>query len=205
MRPQSGPGRQASPPCALPISALILALMTAQEQFLSHLPRIQDYARCRFRFLRPEAKAEAIAEVTAISWASYRQLTLDGREPEQFVPEIVKFACKHVAAKRKLTGQPKVNDILSERAHLKGIKVDRLGDNETPISYHDQTPPPDQAAFREMYTMLLESLPPKKKEVVEALAMGERPSEIADRLKISRSRVTQMRGEVQKAWERMGR
>ena len=67
------------------------------------------------------------------------------------------------------------------------------------------TLPPDQAAFREQYGMLLDGLGRRKRRVVEDLAAGGETKELAAQHNVSAGRISQIRREVEQTWKRIDR
>ena len=61
--------------------------------------------------------------------------------------------------------------------------------------------PAETAAFRIDFETWLESLPSNKQEFVTQLGKGETPSEVAQKYKLSRGRVSQIRTELAQSWE----
>ena len=64
-----------------------------------------------------------------------------------------------------------------------------------------QATPADIAAARIDVSAWLESLPPRSRRLAERLALGESTSDAARQLGVSRSRVSQLRRELHRAWQ----
>ena len=55
-----------------------------QEDFLQILPCVQQQAHCYFRHLGAEAREEAVAQATALAFATFRRLQERGKDPLAF-------------------------------------------------------------------------------------------------------------------------
>src|SRR5262245_37124236 len=63
--------------------------------FLHILPRIEGHGQVYFRHLKsPEAREEAIAEMTALCWRWFIRLHERGKNPDGFVSAFASFAAK---------------------------------------------------------------------------------------------------------------
>src|SRR4051812_158355 len=74
----------------------------AQRSFTEALPRIEGLASAYLKMRRSERKDEAIAEVVAMSWKAYRQLSLQGRDVQKLLGKIVLFSAKAVRSGARL-------------------------------------------------------------------------------------------------------
>ena len=62
------------------------------------------------------------------------------------------------------------------------------------------SPVPEQAAFRLDFPRWRASLRERERAVLDALASGERPTDVARRFRISNGRVCQLRTEFERGW-----
>src|SRR5262245_25856818 len=128
------------------------------ERFLCLLPRLQRHGRISFRDVKcPLKKEEAVAEVVALAWHWFRQLTRRGKDPSAFGSALATYAARAVKCGRRLCGQEKARDALSPVAQRRcGFTVRSLPatssqeGNGFDEALHDntQTPVPEQVAFR---------------------------------------------------------
>jgi hypothetical protein len=138
--------------------ASVLSLHALHAGFLTIWPRIERHGHIYFRHLRcPHQKADAIAEMVALSWSWYVRLAQRGKDATRFPSTLATFAARAVRAGRRVCGQEPAKDVLSptgQRRHH--FAVERLPDI-SPLSSNSltealcdntQTPPPEQAAFR---------------------------------------------------------
>ena len=88
--------------------------------FLSILPRIETYAKIRFRHLRcPGRRDDAVAETIAVAWKWYLRLNEKGKDVSGFVGTLADYAVRHVRCGRKLCGQEKSEEVFSPNAQMK--------------------------------------------------------------------------------------
>ena len=63
------------------------------------------------------------------------------------------------------------------------------------------TPIADQVAFRCDFPVWLESLTVRNRQIAQALAVGHRTGEDAERFRVSPGRISQLRREMQRSWK----
>src|SRR5271170_3457612 len=101
------------------MTATVVALPIAQLQsrFLAIRPRIETHARIFFRQVKSaDEKAERIAETLAIAWKWFVRLAQRGKDATHYPSVLATFAVRAVNAGRRLCGQLKAKDVLSELA-----------------------------------------------------------------------------------------
>ncbi|MFO0877876.1 MAG: hypothetical protein U0840_11025 [Gemmataceae bacterium] len=193
-------------------------------EFQSILPRIENHAEIRFRYLRcPGRRADAIAEVIAISWRWFLRLTEKGKDVNSFVTVLADYAVRHVRSGRRLCGQESVRDLLSARAQcLKRFQVEHLptstrcsheeiysdphGQNhldafEERLSDNAQSPIPDQAAFRVDFPQWLARLGNRNRRIAQDMALDLGTQELAFLHRVSPGRISQLRRELHADWQ----
>jgi hypothetical protein len=169
---------------------------------------IEDCARTRFQQIRDHGvREDAIANVIAIGWKQWLSAIRHGKNPEEFIGSITDKAIRQVRSGRRLDRQESANDVLSPRAQSgKGFSVNSLPDDFSGDAPCDRTtPPPDQAAFRELYGMLLVEMSPRKRRIVLDLAAGGDTQELASQHNVSPGRISQIRREAERSWKRLDR
>jgi hypothetical protein len=181
-----------------------------QTLFVEILPRIEAHGRFYFRWKNPSSQEECIAEMVALSWKWFLRLFHRGKDPTQFVSALATFAARAVNSGRRLCGHEQAKDVLSSLAQRQyDFTVVKLPDN-SPLStnplaeaLHDntQTPPDEQAAFRIDFPEWLSSLGDRDRRVVEALMVGERTFDVAQRYGLTPSRVSQLRAQFHDDWQ----
>ncbi len=182
-----------------------------QAGFLSLLPAIQTHARIQFRRLPAERREEAIREAIASACISYQLLAARGKLRVAHPGPLADFAVRHVRTGRHVGGhQDAARDVLSPVAHQRhGVRL-RSIDQIQPGSHtrdwmalavadrNDSIP--DTAAFRIDFAQWLRSQSRRDRRIIRYLIRGDRTCEIAGRLKISPSRVSQLRRKYEQAW-----
>ena len=182
------------------------------SRFLSFLHRIEAHAKVCFRNIRCADKlADLVAEVVALAWKWFVRLEQRGKDALQFVSAIATYAVKAVKDGRRITGMERAKDAMNPRTQRRhGFTVEPLpihasvGSNplSDALTGNAVTPPPDGAAFRIDFPHWLSSLAERDQRVAEALMMGERPYEAAERFGMSRGRVSQLRHAWSEDWMR---
>jgi len=114
-------------------SLSVPSLTKVQSEFLTVLPRITRHARCYFRHVRCQhKKADFVSEVVSICWKWWLRLVQLGRNPGRFVSALATYAAKAVHCGRRVCGQLKAKDAMSERAQQRhGFSVGKLLDQST--------------------------------------------------------------------------
>lgn len=203
-------------------------LALVQRQYEAAMPRIREHAEIKFRYLRdPGSHDDAIANTLGIGWKHWLSAIRHGKDPNEFVSSIAEMSVRHVRAGRRVDGQERAKDVMSRRAQeKKGFAVEQLqastrrsheeihGDPhgqehmdamEVRLTDNTRTSPPEQAAFREQYGMLLDKVGPRKRPIVEDMAGGSDTKDLADRHKVSQGRISQIRREAEQTWRKIDR
>jgi hypothetical protein len=180
-----------------------------KQEFLTVLPDIERYARHVFRRCREWDRDELVAETTARVWLWFLRLSARGRDAKAVFSPLLRFAVLAVKDGRRV-GARKNSRELCHRARRDGLRICSLEDRDD----HSGSPwkaiiaearafsPADAAAARLDIDAWLRSETARKRAVAKALAVGERPSAIAARLRVSCGRLSQLRKELWESWER---
>jgi len=188
------------------------ALAGLQATFLtSVLPRVVAHGRIYFRGLRAERQEECIAEMVALAWKWHLRLAERGKDATRFPTALATFAARAVRCGRKLAGMDRARDALSPLAQQRqGFAVGKLPDrgtlNGSPLeeALRDNTRSPvdEQVAFRLDFPAWLRTLTPRDRRLVEGMALGHRTLDLARRFRLSAGRVSQLRREFKRGWDR---
>lgn len=184
-------------------------LAAIQKGFEESLPCIMRVAKFRLRGLTGEAKDDAIAEVVALSWQSYRRLAEQGRDPP--VPKIAEFSSRRVRCGRGLANPNPVQESLSATCrHRHGYDIESI-----PLSSEDacdpalidalvddRISPADEAAFKIDTTEWLAGLGDRNQQIADQLMAGLYQSEVAELHGVSRMRIYQLRQDMADEWRR---
>jgi DNA-directed RNA polymerase specialized sigma24 family protein len=173
------------------------------------LPKIVKFARSAFRQLNAEQADEAVQEVVAQAWRTYRRLAELGREELAYPTPLARFAIARYRAGRRVGQSANGKDACSPVAalvrghqvyHLNGL--DGLGtDIKDGLVDYRRAPVPDQAAFRIDFPAWISTQVPRDRRIILALAIGDRPREIARRFRITDARVSQLRRKFELSWQ----
>jgi len=174
-------------------------------RFLTILPRIQTHARIYFRRVPcPHRKADYVAEAVALAWKWFLRLEEQGKDARCFPSVLATFAARAVKSGRRLCGQLKARDVLSETAQQRhGFSVGKLPDFSTlngnqleeALPDNTQTPPPDAAAFRLDFPAWLDLHSRRDRRMIGDMAQGERTVDLARHYRLSSARISQKRRE----------
>ncbi len=188
------------------------AFAALRVRFLAILPRIELHGRVYFRHLKcPVQREECIAEMVALSWQWYLRLTRRGKDPTQFVSAVATFAARAVNNGRRLCGQLRARDALSEVAQDRhGFTVTGLPAFSTltgnllseALRDNRRTPPDEQAAFRIDFAAWVGGLSHQDRDLVTNMALGERTLDLARKFGLSPTTVSQRRRALQADWNR---
>ena len=181
-----------------------------QAGFLAFLPTIQKHAQVAFGHLDPEAREEAVQEVVAYALVTYLRLAELNKLDLAYPAALARFGVARVQDGRQVATRLNTSEVLSPCAQRrKGFHVGRLDHfdpdeaswREVLVEDH-RTPVPDQAAFRIDFPAWLDTQPLRKRRIAEALAVGHSAGEVARRLAVSPARVSQLRRELDRSWQR---
>jgi hypothetical protein len=181
-----------------------------QIRFLGILSRIEQHARIAFRHVAcREKRADLVAEAVALSWKWFARLAEKGKDAAQFPTVLASFAAKAVASGRRVCGQLRATDALSERAQQRhGFVVGKLPDFSTESSNplaealidNTRTPVPDAAAFRVDFPRWKRRYRRRERRLIGQLMVGERTKDVARRFHLSPARVSQLRQQFRDDW-----
>ena len=192
--------------------AFIPTIEELQVRFLSILGRIEQHAKITFRHVTcREKRADLVAETVGLAWRWYKRLAERGKDARQFPSTLASYAAKAVRSGRRVCGQLKAHDVLSERAQQRdGFCVGKLPDFSTestnPLAEalieNTQTPVPDAVAFRVDFPRWTRRFGRRDRRIIHDMARGERTTDLARRFKISAGRISQLRGQFREDWTR---
>jgi hypothetical protein len=195
-------------PCFLP------TVEELQVRFLGILPRIEQHAKISFRHVAcREKRADLVAETVGLAWRWFQRLAERGKDARQFPSTLASFAAKAVRSGRRVCGQLKPRDVLSERAQQRhGFVVGKIPDFSTESSNplaealadNTRSPVPDQVVFRIDFPGWLTTRTHRDRRLIERMAMRERTKDLARQFGLSEARVSQLRLEFHDDWNRFG-
>jgi hypothetical protein len=171
------------------------------------LPRLERHARIYFR--RHRHREEMVAETVALAWKWVVRLAERGKDATRFPLALATYAARAVRCGRRVIGQLKGKDVLSEQAQQRhGFYVSKLPDFSTesanPLAEalidNTVTPPDDQAAFRIDFPAWVGTHSRRDRAIIRDAAQGERTMDLAARYRLAPSRISQLRGEWAEEW-----
>jgi hypothetical protein len=174
------------------------------------LPAILKHAKCAFAYLKPEARSEAVAEVTANACQAYARLVEQGRTHVANPIALARFGVKQTRDHRKVGGHLNIRDVLSKYCQTrKGVVVERLDhfdkDEEAwqEVLVEDKHCGPAQIACTKIdFEEWLKSLPVRYRRLAQYLSLGNRTSDAAKKFRVSAGRISQIRGELADSWNK---
>lgn len=177
------------------------------QELLGRLGTIRSRAAFAYRHLPPLEQQEAIADVTADVTVEFARLATRRRTHGGLIAPLLTFAIRHRAAGRRVGTSTNCRDAMSPVPRT-GHRVLSLHstDSHSGSAWLDVLPdssdadPAEIACTRIDFETWLGGLPARLRFVVERLADGERPGEIARQLGITPGGLSQLRFELWKQW-----
>jgi hypothetical protein len=178
-----------------------------QDSFLAVLPAIETQAKRQLRRLPAEQRADAVQEAIGHACESYQMLAVQGRLHVAYPSTLASFAIRAMRNGRRVGDRQEASqDVLSPRARRRhGIKTTSLNkesrDGWNDLLIADQRcAVPELAAFRLDFGEWFESFTRRDRQIIAALASGERTGVVAERFGISDGRVSQLRRRYEQDW-----
>ena len=189
----------------------VCSLADLQARFLSILPRIRTHARVYFRHIKCKGRrADCIAEAVALAWKWFIRLAEKGKDATRFPSVLASYAARAVRSGRRVCGQLKAKDAMSERAQQRhGFCVGKLPDFSTEstnplaeaLTENTVSPVPDQVQFRCDHPAWVASHGDRDRRLIHAMMLGHRTMDLARRFHLSPARISQLRREYKDGWE----
>jgi hypothetical protein len=186
------------------------SLADVQARFLGIRPRIERHARVYFRHVRCQfRKQDFIAEVVALSWKWFKRLAQKGKDGTRFAAALASYAARAVNSGRRVTGQLKPRDVLSELAQQRhGFFVGKLPDfstlTENPLAEalidNTRSEVPEQVAFRLDFPRWRRSRSRRDRRLIDDMLLGHRTLDLSKKHRLSPARISQLRREFRDDW-----
>ena len=195
----------------MPIPFSCAALAHLQASFLAIvLPKVLSHGRVRFRGLNcPNRREDVIQEMIALAWQWHLRLAEKGKDATAFPTALASYAARAVTSGVRLAGQERANDVLSGVAqHRHHFYVGTLPDFEALTDHplcealldNTKSPPDKIVCFKLDFLAWLARLTKRDRGIVEALLIGERTRDVANRYHVGPARISQKRREFQRDW-----
>ena len=178
------------------------------ELFMEMVPAIQKRAAAAFRYLDPESRQEAVAEVLANCAVAVARLAELGKLQIVYRTPLANFAIRQVRSGRRVGAKLNVHDLTSVHAkNMKQLVVERLDYfvevdwvwKEILIEDRNATPA-ELAASRIDFPAWLDSLSRRDRKLALRLASGESTGRVAKMFRVSAGRISQLRRELMASW-----
>lgn len=180
------------------------------RRFLSILPRIRLHAKVYFRHVKCwHTKEDRIAETIDLAWKWFISLAKRGKDARYFASVLASYAAKAVKSGRRLCGQLKSKDVLSELAQQRhNFYVGKLPDFSTEstnplmeaLTDNTVTPVDEQVAFRIDFPAWLQTMTPRERRIIKAMIRNERTKDLSQEFELSQGRISQLRREFRDDW-----
>ena len=170
------------------------------REFLKLLPAIQRHAQFALRNFRAEQREEGLYEAIGYAFCAFRRLVDLGKHELAYASPLARFGVARFRAGRRVGTKLNSSDALAvanrwdlDSTTFRSDWLDMLADDSlTPIA--------DQVAFRLEFPAWLRLLNRRDRKLAEFLVLGNMASEAAERFKISRARVSQVRSALKESW-----
>jgi hypothetical protein len=180
-----------------------------QAKFLVMLPLIRRIARKAFRNVPSELRQELVAEVVANAYCAFVRLVQRGKADIARATPLARFAVCQVFDGRQVGTKMNVRDVSSRYCQqAKGVAVqplyrhDSVEDTWKEIVVEDKRcGPAEIAASRIDFAAWLATLPSRHRRIATTLATGETTGAVARKFRVTAARISQLRRELQEAWE----
>jgi hypothetical protein len=172
------------------------------------LPEIQQRLQMAFWQRGAEACDEAIADGVLLALTAYRKLHEQGRAETVTASNLAWFAAKQIKTGRSAGCRLNSKDVLSRYAQQqRGIRVERLHADKAhewidEFVQDRRTTVLDHVAARLDVTAWLATLCQRTRRIAADLARGCTTAEVAVRFGLSRARISQLRRELARSWDK---
>ena len=181
----------------------------APVSFAEILPAIVRALQFEFRKLDDERREDAIHEAVANCFVAYRRLIDQGRGSLVYPSVLARFAASQVREGRMVGSPMNAKDVSSRYAQQRRGFVlqsldqydDRRQEWREAVINDPKTPVFLQVSFRIDFPAWLRVLTPRNRKIALSLAKGFTTSWVADKFKLSRARVSQLRQELCDSWQ----
>jgi hypothetical protein len=194
---------------SLPLRACRALDQAAQDRFLQMLPTIRSVARYAFCNWSRDQWQELAAEVIANSFVAFVRLVERDKADLAYPTVLATYGVKQVLSGHRVGNRLNVKDASSPYCQQrKGVRMRPLqrfepmqGKWREIVVEDGRATPADVAATRIDFADWLRQLPRSKRNVAKLLATGEGTSAAAQRFRLSKARISQLRSELRANWD----
>jgi hypothetical protein len=196
-----------------------------QQAFKEILPRILIHAEICFRHvICSQRRQDLVAETVGLAWKWFQSLSKRGKDAREFVSKLAAYASHAARAGRCVCRQLRASDVMSEKTQRqRGFRVEslpistqrdleevygkvrgqqRMDAFEERLHHNNQTPIPDQVAFRCDFPAWLGTRTQRDRMIIGDMIRNEGNGLLAAKYGISRGRVSQLRRSYRADWSR---
>jgi DNA-directed RNA polymerase specialized sigma24 family protein len=195
----------------MPIPFSSAALAHLQASFIALvLPKVLSHGRVCFRGIKcPHRHEDVIQDMIGLAWTWHLRLAEKGKDATAFPTAIACYAARAVRSGSRVTGQERATDVLSPVAQRRRhFFVGKLPDFETLTDHpvcealldNTKSPPDETVCFKLDFLAWLASLTERDRGIVEALMIGERALDVANKYRMSAARISQKRRAFCRDW-----
>jgi len=180
---------------------------TINQRFQEILPQIRACAQYAFRRQQEDLREEAVQDVVVQCFLAFNRMTRKGCTDRVFPTVLARFAILRYRSGRHASGTTRRSDL----SFPKSRTADEVGQSTSrsfstsrwaeSLIEDRRTPIPEQVSFRVDFPVWLSRLSISQRRFAELLADGSKPTEVARQLKVSLSRVSQIRRRLRMDWE----
>jgi hypothetical protein len=173
------------------------------------LPTIRSVTRHAFRNWRSDQRQELAAEVIANSFVAFIRLVERDKADLAYPTALATYGVKQVLDGRRVGNRLNVKNASSRYCQQrKGVRVQPmrrfdpgLGKWQEIVVEDGRATPANVAATRIDFAEWLRQLPKSKRKVAKVMATGECTQAAAQRFRLSKARISQLRSELRTNWE----
>lgn len=178
---------------------------TIKARFAAQFPRIQQMVSRQHYKLYGDMRDEAVADTLAFAWRYYRNMAMEGGNPDRVLGSIIRFSAKHVRAGKKIGRSPDAEDVLNQTGehsvrYLPHHQEDKAA-KEAHAAVRSRLPDPADEAISDLdYRAFLDSLSPNDRNLAESLVAGQNMSDVAKERGVSHQAIHDRRKKMAKKW-----
>ena len=174
--------------------------------FQMFLPAIERSAAYAFRKMRQMQRVELVAEVVARAYTTFVRLNERGLTALAYPSALARYAIRQVIAGRRVGSRQNVRDVGSPSAQHHRRFTSRQLSTLPGTSWEDvlvdrKALPADMAVCRLDFRAWLAQLSHLKRTVAVRCVLGHTTGELAQQVRLSPSRISQLRHELRINWD----
>jgi hypothetical protein len=167
------------------------------------LPALERQARRVLRRCRTCDRDEALQAILAYAALEFARLAARNRSHLAFPTPLARYGWRQYRAGRSVGGSLNSRDVASPSCQRRrGCVLESVDDWQHLVVENRRTTPAELAALRVDFSAWLNTLSPRDRRLTEELAQGESTSAVATLFRLTASRVSQLRRELETSWRR---